>query len=330
VDDGNRGRNVPANPVNTSDWSSKLRAGLPSAVSLGLFVVSLLVMRRELWAVTWPALMADVFAVPPRRLLLALALTAANYAVIASFDILAFAYMGKALSWLRILAAGLIAIGISNNVGFGVLSGGSVRYRFFTRWGVSAEDLALVVLFNATTFVLGLVTLTGLALVVTPLPSVHGLSADWTPAAGWLLLLVGLGYVVVLSRRRRPVQLWKLRLPMPGPKVAAAQVALSCFDWLLAALVLYVFLPVGAVPVSMFVGAFLSAQLLGQASHVPGGLGVFESLLLVLLKPYVEPAALLPRLAAYRAVYYLVPFVVALLALAADELQVRRQPVPSP
>lgn len=305
------------------DWRSKLRAGLPSVISLGLFVASLVVMRRELRAVTWPELRADVFDVPPGRLLLALALTAANYGVIAGFDVLAFSYIGRAVSRLRILTAGLIAVGVSNNVGFGVLSGGSVRYRFFTRWGVGAEDLALVVLFNATTFVLGLVTLTGLALVVTPLPSVYGLGTGWTTIAGWLLLSVGFGYVAVLSRRRHAVRLWRVRLPMPGPKLAAAQVALSAFDWLLAVLVLYVLLPTDVLPLTRLFGAFLSAQLLGQASHVPAGLGVFESLLLVLLKPYVEPAALLPRLVAYRAVYYLVPFVVALLALAIDELRRR-------
>jgi phosphatidylglycerol lysyltransferase len=320
------GRQAPQTVMKTVP-SSKQRAALSSAISLALFAASLFVMRRELRAVTWPELMADVSAVPPGRLLLALALTVANYGVIAGGDVLAFSYIDKPMSRVRVAAAALIAVGVSNNLGFGLLSGGSLRFRFFSRWGVGAEDLTRIVLFNATTFVLGLVTLTGLALVVTPLSVVHGPGANGVAAAGWLLLLVGLGYVLVVGWRRRTIRLWKVRLPMPEPKLAASQIALSSFDWMLAVLVLYVLLPPGAVPFTAFFGAFLSAHLLGQASHVPSGLGVFDSLLLLLLKPYVEPAALIPRLVAYRAVYYLVPLVVALLGLLVDELRLRYRQV---
>ena len=52
-----------------------------------------------------------------------------------------------------------------------------------------------------------------------------------------------------------------------------------------------------------------------MASHVPGGVGVFEGLLIVLLKPYLSSGELLPALLVYRAVYYLLPFVVALVGL---------------
>src|SRR6185436_12737928 len=88
--------------------------------------------------------------------------------------------------------------------------------------------------------------------------------------------------------------------------------------------VLYALLPAGRPPLITVLGAFLVAQLLGLASHVPSGVGVFEGLIILLLKPYFTSGALLPSLIVYRAVYYLLPLSVALVVLVADELSQRR------
>ncbi|MBC8646622.1 MAG: bifunctional lysylphosphatidylglycerol flippase/synthetase MprF, partial [Thermoanaerobaculia bacterium] len=139
-----------------------------------------------------------------------------------------------------------------------------------------------------------------------------------------VLLLVVAAYAVVASTRRRPLRLFGLEVAMPGPRITAAQFLLSTIDWLLAASVLWALLPAGRVGFFSFVGAFLAAQVAGLISHVPGGLGVFETVLVVLCKPALSAADLLPALVAYRAVYYLLPFVLALAALLADELWQRR------
>src|SRR6185503_10423016 len=73
-----------------------------------------------------------------------------------------------------------------------------------------------------------------------------------------------------------------------------------------------------------FLTAFLAAQLLGLVSHVPGGVGVFEGLMVLLLKPFLSSGTLLPALIVYRAVYYLLPLTVALAVLIADEVHQRR------
>jgi phosphatidylglycerol lysyltransferase len=90
--------------------------------------------------------------------------------------------------------------------------------------------------------------------------------------------------------------------------------------------VLYVLLPpsaaVGFLP---FLGVFVLAQFAGLVSHVPGGVGVFDTALVVLCRPALSPAALLPALVAYRTVYYLVPFLAGLLVLVVDEAWQRRR-----
>src|SRR5262245_53943398 len=105
--------------------SERLRRALPSLVGLVLFVVALLVLRRELRAATWHALVRDVFAIPLWRLGFAALLTIANYAVLTGYDFLAFAYIGKRLSRARVVLASFLAYAIANNVGFAMLSGAS-------------------------------------------------------------------------------------------------------------------------------------------------------------------------------------------------------------
>ena len=182
---------------------SRLRRAAPFVIGLVLFVVALEVLRVELRTVTWRQLSADIWQTPPSRLFLALALTALNYVALTGYDFLAFAYIGKSLRRVHVAAASFLAYAISNNVGMAMLSGASVRYRFYTRWGVTTEELSRIVFSYSVTFWLGLFALGGLSLVVMPLPAAHGLPAYWfVTLAGWLLMLVPVAYVVITTRRR--------------------------------------------------------------------------------------------------------------------------------
>src|SRR6185503_3454385 len=142
----------------------RLKRGLPALIGLALFAAALFVLRRELHAITWHELTADVARTPASRLALALLLTALNYAILTGYDFLAFAYIGKRLSWDRIALGSFLAYAIANNVGFAMLTGTSVRYRFYARWGVTAPELSRVIVACATTFWLGLLLLGGAAL----------------------------------------------------------------------------------------------------------------------------------------------------------------------
>ncbi len=303
----------------------RLRAALPALIGLVLLVAALNVLRVELRTLTWPALAASVSNIPGRRLALAAFLTAANYGVLTGCDFLAFAYLRRRLAAGRVAVASFLAYAISNNVGFAMLSGTSVRYRFYTRWGITAEELSRIVFSYVVTFWLGLLLIGGLSLAVGPLPAEAGLPFPRIIAPiGWLLMLASVGYVVAAALRAGPIRLGRLELPLPPIGLASAQLAISVLDWLLAGAVLYVLLPSGSVPFLALLGAFLASQLIGLASHVPGGVGVFEGLMVVLLKPFVASASLLPALVVYRAVYYLLPLSVAALLLVADEVHQRR------
>ena len=303
----------------------RIRQALPAVIGVVLFVVALLVLRRELDRVTWHTLSRDVLNTPPAALIAAILLTAINYAALTGYDFIAFAYIGKRLPRRQIAATSFLAYAIANNVGFAMWSGASVRYRFYTRWGVTAEELSRIVLCYSVTFWLGLLALGGLSLALSRLPAAEGLPAGtFAPLIGWTLVAISVAYVVAARIRHRPFRLRGLELSLPSPRLALTQLAVSAIEWALAGAVLFVLLPASDASFLTVLGAFLVAQMLGLASHVPGGVGVFEGLMVLLLKPFLSSAQLIPALVVYRAIYYLMPLTVALLALVADEVRRRR------
>jgi phosphatidylglycerol lysyltransferase len=300
----------------------RLRAALPAVIGLVLFVAALEVLRTELRTTSWHELTGDVLNTPPAKLGLAVALTCANYAVLALYDFLALASIGKRLPRSRVVFTSFLAYAIANNVGWAVLSGASVRYRFYSRWGITGEELARIVVSYSTTFWLGLLLLGGLSVALGPFGEpLRGFAAP----VGWLLVLASAAYVGTALSRSRPIEVRGVTIPIAEPRMAIAQLAVSVVDWCVAGAVLYSLLPAApAVPFPMLIGAFMAAQLVGLASHVPGGVGVFEGLMVLFLRPYLTSEALLPALVVYRAIYYFLPLAVAIVMLVADELHQRR------
>lgn len=303
----------------------RLRQAIPVVIGLILFVAALVALRIELRSVSWHELTADVLRTPLLRVALAVALTALNYATLTAYDLLAFAYIKKPLPRLRIALASFLAYAISNNVGFGMLSGASVRYRFYTRWGVTAEELSRIVFSYSVTFWLGLCALGGLSLVMSPLPGAAELPGrGLLVPVGWLLVVVTPAYLLATVMRRTPLRFRAFELPLPSMQIAIGQVLISAIDWALAGAVLYVLLPPSTLSFLAFLGIFLVSILLGMVSHVPGGVGVFEGLMVLLLSPYLSSGELLPALVVFRAVYYLLPLSIGLVGLLADEAWQRR------
>jgi phosphatidylglycerol lysyltransferase len=308
--------------------SERLRQALPALVGLILFAIALEVLRVELRTVSWRDLTRDIRSTPVPQLLLAALLTATNYAVLTGYDFLGFAYLGKRLRARDIARTAFLAYGIANTVGGFALSGFSVRYRFYTRLGITVEELSRLAFSYSVTFWLGLLALGGLSLALDPLRDGRGLPAPGLiRLVGWVVLLIPAAYVIATNVRRTPLRFRRFEVPLPSPRLACAQVALSCLEWTLFATVLYVLLPPNAMSFLGFLGAFLGAVLLGLASHVPGGIGVFEGSMVLLLHPFLTSQQVVPALVVFRAVYYLGPFILALIVLLVDELEQPRSSV---
>jgi phosphatidylglycerol lysyltransferase len=206
------------------------------------------------------------------------------------------------------------------------LSGGSVRYRLYSVMGLSAADIGWLIGFCSMTFALGAMTLGGLSLVFEAGSSATLLHLPPGPAcaAGWALLALVGAYLGVAAVRRRPLAIGSWSLTLPRLPTAAAQLLAGCLDLLFAGAALYVMLPEGhGVSFAAFAGLYSVAVAAGAVSNVPGGLGVFETAIVALM-PQLAAPALLGSVLAYRAIYYLLPFALALAGLVAGEAWVRR------
>ncbi len=298
-----------------------LRRWIAPAAGAALLAFAAWILHRELRAYQYRDLVHAVRGLPGPRVLAALLLTAVSYGCLIGYDALALRYVQHPLAFRRIAFASFTGYAVSNTLGFPLLTGASLRYRLYTGWGVPTADVARIIAFYSTTFWLGALTVGGLALLLDPIPlpaPLHLLSPLLHPI-GAVLLALALGYALLSLAHRRTVAVRGHAIQVPSPGLVAAQFAVSIADWVAAAAVLHALLPPGTVSFAGFTGAFVAGQMLGLVSHVPGGVGVFESVLLVLLSPHLGAPTVVGTLLAYRAIYYLLPFVAAAVLLAVRE-----------
>ncbi len=301
----------------------RILAALGPLLGAVLLAVAIAVLRHEFQTYHLQDVLGHMREIPARRLALALALTALGYLALTGYDALAFRYIRNALAYRRIALASFVAFVFSHNVGLSFFGGSAVRYRMLSSWGVRAEEIARVIAFGLLTFWLGFFLLGGLLHLAWPLavdlPGIH--LASTRPVGVCLVAALG-AYVVLVALRREPLRVHGFQVELPGLRMTGAQLVLSSIDWLLAASVLYALLPPAAgLGFPTFVGAYLLALVVGLVSHVPAGLGIFETAMVLLLRPHLPGDQVLASIVAYRIVYYLLPLAAAVVLFTGYEVR---------
>jgi phosphatidylglycerol lysyltransferase len=296
-------------------------------IGLVLFVAALWVLHQALTQYRYQDVVAYLRGLPHSQLAAALLATGLSYLVTTGYDWLALRYIRRPLPWPKVGFAALLSYAFSNSVGLSVLTSSSLRYRLYSSWGLTAVDIARIVVFTTLTLWLGILAVGGAVLALNPLNlrAVPYLGAN-SRLLGLSMLILPVAYVLLGVLRRQPLRLGPWELPMVRPRLALPQLAVGALDWVMASVVLYVLLPASAkVGFGYVLGVFLVAQIAGLISHVPGGLGVFESLVLLLLKGHLPAAKLLGALLAYRLIYYLLPLALAAIVLGLYELRHQKE-----
>jgi phosphatidylglycerol lysyltransferase len=300
-----------------------------AVLGLCLFAVAAIVVYREAEGVTWDRLQDAIAGVSEAHLAGAILATAFSYLVLIGYDVLALRQVGAQVPLATAATASFIGQAFTFTIGFGLLTGNAVRLRIYTAAGVSALEIVAIGFLCAITFWLGLAALAGLALISEP--SVISLVDDapvvLNRAIGVLILAGLAGYVAWVAIRRKRMRVGQWGFTLPGPRASLAAIGLGALDTAAAALALWLLLPVtGDVSFPAFLTIFIVATALGVVSHVPGGVGVFESTFLLAL-PQLHTADLVAALVLFRIVYYLIPFGLALLLLAFRELVEHQRPI---
>ncbi len=311
---------------------SAMRRGVDAKVGWNriAFATSLLIIAAA--AVTLFRLLRDIEpdkvvgaleGTTPRTLLVAGALVAAGYIAMTFYDFFALRTIGCRQVPYRIAAlAGFTSYSIGHNLGATVLTGGMVRLRIYSPWGLGVVEVAKVAFVTGLTFWLGNAFILSLSVAYAPdaAVAISQLPPWLNRAIALAAMAMIVAYVLWLLPAPRVVGAGEWRITLPNARLTFVQIGIGILDLTIGALAMYVLLP-RSPPIDFLalLVTFVLATLLGFVSHAPGSLGVFDAALLVGLAQF-DRSELVASLLIFRILYFVLPFLAALCMLGAREL----------
>src|SRR5689334_4254428 len=212
-------------------------AAMAAAVGVAFFLLA-----RDLKSYHYRDLLRQVWTLPHSHLLLALLLTTLAYAVLPGYDAIALTYVGHPLPVRRIAFGSFIAYALSHSLGFPLLSGGPVRYRFWSVWGLSTSEIAQAISFAGATFIIGMIAVAGFVFLLEPASTIQLLRLPFNSLKplGALCLVLVAAYLVLSATRYKTFRFFEWEFPVPSTRLALAQLGVAVVDWSAAGAVLYV------------------------------------------------------------------------------------------
>ena len=313
-----------------SDLLKRALRHLPTLLGLLLFAGAIYVVQKEFRTLKFADVRAALEAIPRHDLLVSAAWTFLAYFILTFYDRLATYYAGKPVSYLRVCFASFCAYTLAHNLGFAAVSGAAVRYRLYAHWGLNALQIGKVVAFCSLTFALGGMVLGGVILLVEP-ESIPVLGPR-VPTAVMYAIGIGLWALVllyvVLAKMLGTIRLFGHAIELPGWRMALVQVVLATVDVAVTAAIFYALLPaVPGLTFLRFLGVYVASYTAGLAANIPGGIGVFDTAMLLGLAPWLEPPQIVGAIVVFRLYYYIIPLFLAGTLFIGHELMLRGRSV---
>jgi uncharacterized membrane protein YbhN (UPF0104 family) len=303
-------------------WIGWKRLGIAASLLIIAFAINTLV--RTLKGVDTGVILTALTEIPPGHIALAALCVVCAFCTLTFYDFFALRTIGKRHVPYRIAAlSSFTSYSIGHNIGATVFTGGAIRFRIYSDYGLNAIDVAKICFLSGLTFWLGNLVVLGVGMTYHP----------WAAAAIDLLpepinRLIGIGclsgivaYFVWLwlgeNRRELGQNGWKVVLP--SARLTLVQVLIGVIDLGFCATAMYLLVP--AQPHIDFLSlavVFILATLLGFASHAPGSIGVFDAAMLVSM-PQFGREQLLATLLVFRVLYFVIPFSIAISIMGTRE-----------
>ncbi|MGY2271323.1 MULTISPECIES: lysylphosphatidylglycerol synthase domain-containing protein [Pseudomonas] len=282
---------------------------LTIAFFLALIVLFTLLARR----IDWSEVVQTLGDFKVRTLVIAGALTLCSFLVYASFDLIGRTYIRQNLVWKQILPVGIISYAFNLNLSAWV-GGIAMRYRLYSRLGVSTGNIAKILGLSLATNWFGYMAIAGVVFSsgLVTMPPGWKVSTTALQGIGALLVLASLGYLVACQFSKK--RAWTIRgmeINLPSVRMACLQLLLGALNWSLMAAVIFTLLP-AKLDYPLVLGVLLISAIAGVLTHIPAGLGVLEAVFIALLQHEASRGSLLAGLIAYRAIYFILPLLIAL------------------
>src|ERR1700750_1794906 len=293
------------------------------AISVAVIGIACYVLYHMLRGIDSVEVIEAIKSTETYQIALAALFVAAGYFTLTFYDLFAGRAIGHAHVPYRINAlAAFTSYSIGHNVGASVFTGGAVRYRIYSAWGLNAIDVAKICFLAGLTFWLGNAAVLGLGISYHPeaAAAIDQLPPWLNRLAAFAIILALVAYVVWVWTQPRGGARGPGTVMLPPVPLTLLQIAIGIVDLGFCALAMYVLVPdepnLGFVTVAVI---FVSATLLGFASHSPGGLGVFDAAMLVGLWQ-MDREDLLAGMLLFRLLYYIAPFVISVILLTLREI----------
>lgn len=300
----------------------KIFRNILPVIGICFFILALWVLHKELKDYRVRDILFQLKQIPLRFILLALLFTLADYFVLTMYDFFALKSIDHPLDYGNVFPVSFISYAFSHNIGISIVSGGFVRYRIYTSLDLSPVQVARVIAFTSGTFWLGYSIVGGIAFLLDPLniPAQFHIPFDSLRFFGFLFLIPGILYIGFSLLKHKNLEIHGTKVNFNSPSIVLPQVIFASCDWILASSVLFILIGgISDVSFFYFLGIFLLARLSGVLSQVPGGLGVFEAVIVLLMPSSVDRHVLMGSLIVYRGIYYLAPFFTAIICLGFRE-----------
>jgi glycosyltransferase 2 family protein len=292
-------------------------------LSVSIITVAGVILYRMLREINFEDVIDAVEAVEKHDVVKAALFVAAGYFTLTLYDLFALRTIRRFDIPYRIAAlAGFTSYAVGHNVGASAFTGGAVRYRIYSRYGLSAVEVAKICFIAGLTFWLGNATVLGLGVAWAPQAATAiDLLPSWVNRGFAFGILAALAtYVTWVWRTPRVIGRHNWTVTLPNGPLTLLQIFVGIVDLACCAAAMYMLVPdepyIGFVTLAVI---FVASTLLGFASHSPGGLGVFDAAMLVALWQF-DTEDLLAGLLLFRLLYYLVPFAISLVILGGREL----------
>jgi glycosyltransferase 2 family protein len=271
--------------------------------------------------------MRALMSIPKTNLALGLFFAACSYFCLAWNDWLGVRYAGRPLPFRQTALASFTGLSIGHNVGLAALSSGAVRYRFYSRWGLGAEEIARIIVFCGATVALGLSTLGSIGLFLRPDDAARmtGLSTSAVSGMALLCLAFPILYLGLSAVLRTPLRIRTWQFDMPVFRLAVGQVVVGTVNFAFVAASLHQMLSaIGEASYLKVATASITANIAAIISHVPGGLGVLEATIVHVLPGAESIAAVI----AYRVIYYVIPLAIGIPLFVGSEFLLKSEEGP--
>jgi glycosyltransferase 2 family protein len=300
------------------------RGTIGAAISVTILGVAGYTLYGLLRGIEFDKVLAAIAGQSVQKLIIAGAFVTAAYVALTFYDLFALHIIGRHnVPYSVVALASFTSSTIGHNLGAAILTGGLIRLRIYSVWGLTVSDIVKIAVLTGITFWLGNTFLLGMtasyipeaATAVDHLPS-------WLNRGMGFADLFGIGcYLLWLAPAPRALGRYGWRIKLPSFRLTLLQIGIGTLDLILVTLAMYVLLPtLPLVELPKVMVVFLAATLLGTVSHAPAGLGVIEATMLLGL-PQFPREALLAALLTFRALYFLLPLCLATLSLGIRELR---------